>query len=395
MPGEWGLRVRALCATYLPILAAVCLLFVAVGGAVAYDTYTGPDVRTETQQVSTWQSTGAFDYRAVVRTDTAVYATGDVLRNRTTYFREVTPVLNGSLTYTYSASEGGNLQADAIVVLVLRSVAAAEDGSGETYWSSESVLTTRRVSDLGPGDRLTVPFSVNVSRAAQRLAAIDEQFGGTPGDKQILIETRVRLSGTRNGANVDQTRVYRLPIQAIGSVYRVDDPGTVTASGGRQAEVTVPVSPGPLRSVGAPVLAVVGFLGLALLGGGWYEETFVVSDQERAWLDHRSQRQEFDEWITVATCPDEPDSVQRVEVASLKGLVNIAIDTDQRVLEDRDRDRFVVLSDWVTYTYTPPSSPDANPVIETPASKSETTSKPQDSDNERSSPDPLDPEFED
>lgn len=43
-----------------------------------------------------------------------------------------------------------------------------------------------------------------------------------------------------------------------------------------------------------------------------------------------------------------------IQVSSLEGLVDIAIDTNSRVINDPDRQGYFVLGDGVCYTYFPP-----------------------------------------
>jgi hypothetical protein len=68
---------------------------------------------------------------------------------------------------------------------------------------------------------------------------------------------------------------------------------------------------------------------------------------------HTATRDEFDDWITAASPPQEAFEAPRVEVDSLDGLVDLAIDTNRRVIEDADRGEYLVLGDGVIYTYTP------------------------------------------
>lgn len=364
---ERRIRVRATLDRYfLPVLA-VALVLGLVGGYVAYGAYATDTTRTETRQVASWESTGEFTHSATVVNDTAVYDEGDVLRNRTSYFRQLTPRLNGSFAYTYAAS-GGDLSVNATTVLVLRSATAADEGGEQgqatEYWRLESVLGSRQVDGLSPGDRLRVPFSVNVSAAAARLDRVDEQFGTTPGEKQVHVETRLSLSGTRNGQQVDRTRTYRLSVGLGNGIYEVTDAGPTADSGEQTERVTVPVDPGPLRAYGGPLLAVVSLVAALGLGVARVRGTLSVSERERDWLAYRNTRAEFDEWITVASLPDADHRGAAIEVATLEGLVDVAIDTDQRVLEDRTSGLLVVYGEDRTYTYAPPSLPGDDPLAD-------------------------------
>lgn len=350
---ERGLRLRALLDEYATLVVLALAVLALAGGFLTYDTYTGTDTRTEIEQTTTWESAGEFTYSATVVNGTDVYERGAVLTDRTAYFRTITPRLNGSFLYAYNAS-GGDLTANASAVLVLRSVEESDEGSATEYWRTESTLETRRVASLSPSETLRVPFSLNVNATGQRLEAIDEQFGGTPGQKEMFVEIRLQQEGTRGGQPVNTTRTYRLPISPSSSVYNVQDPGTVTDSANRSVQSTITVESGPLRAYGGPALLVLALVALAGFGAGRYEGYLAVSERERDWLAYRNDREEFDDWITAVRFTDGDRPGAAAEVDTLEGLVDIAIDTDRRVLEDADGGRFFVFADERTYAYDPP-----------------------------------------
>ncbi len=375
---EWKVRLRSLIDEYVLVVVTLLVVLALVGGYLTYTTYATTDTRTETVETASWQSSGEFSHRAMVVNGTDVYERGETLRDRSSYFLAVTPRLNGTFAYTYAASDGGNLSATATTVLVLRSVSVQEpgpvpgtgtgtgvEGDNETeYWRLESTVGSREAESLGPGESLEVPFSVNVSAAAERLSEVDEQFGGTPGQKEMVVETRVQLSGTRNGRPVETTRVYRLPISTAGNVYEVDDPGIVTNSGAQTERRTVVVEPGPLRAYGGPAILALAVATGVLLGVGRYKGFLTVSERERDWLAYRNARKEFDDWITVARLPEEDRDTTTIEVDTLEGLANIAVYTDARVLKDPDRNLFTVFDGDRTYVYRPPALAETTTAID-------------------------------
>jgi len=351
-----GLRVRALLDDYRSVVTITLLVLVIAGGVFTYTAYAVHGTTAETTVTGTWESTGEFTHQATVVNGTAAFPEDTILRNRSVYFQRATPVLNGTFAYGYTASDGGDLTANATVVLVLRSISTGDENETE-FWRVERRLGETRANSLSSGERLQVPFSTNVSAATVRATEIDDQLGASPGETEILILVRTSLSGNRNGKSVDRTRIYRLPITVDDGVYRVDDPGRVTESGSDREQVTVPATPGPFRRFGGPLLLIVGLVGVAGLTAARYRGDLDVSASEREWLAYRTDRAEFDDWITTARLPAERVNGTPIAVDSLEGLVDVAIDTDERVIEDRDRDRFVVLDDGVGYVYDPPAVP--------------------------------------
>jgi len=347
-----AVQLRVWVRDYFAVLVLAFVVVGLLGGYVTYGAYGTTDTRTETRTVSTWQSTGEFTHRATVVNGTDAFAEGDVLRDRSVYFRDATPRLNGSFTYGYGASDG-NLTADVSLALVERSVGQTDNGNETVYWEVDRPLGNT-TSALSPGDSASVAFSMNVSAAVLRAERINEQLGGTPGATEVTLRVRVDLSGTRNGQSVDRTRRYSLPVRTETGIYRVRDSGRVTHSGEQTERVEVTVTPGPLRRFGGPLLVVLSLAGLVALAYGRRSGRLTVSETERSRLTYQRQRGEYDEWISTGTVPAESLDRPAVEVDSLESLVDVAIDTDRRVIDDSASNRFVVLGEAVNYTFTPP-----------------------------------------
>ena len=364
-----ALRVRALVSDNFALVVGVLVVLVLVGGYLTYATHLASGTAVETREVTAWESTGEFSHRATVVNGTDAFERGTVLRNRSVYFSRITPTLGGSFAYGYAAREGGNLTVDVSTVLVIRSVTETQSGGTTEHWRVERPLENQHVESLSPGETATVPFSTNVTAASQRADRIQQQHGASPGQTRLSLVAHVALTGTRNGEQVDRTRRYTLPIVSQEGFYRVENPGAVTKTGSTTERVTVPASHGAARGIGAPLLLV---LSLGLLGGlGLARRRGALSITDREWTSfaYEREREEFDDWITTARVPPVARQHSPIEVDSLEGLVDVAIDTDARVIEDRDRGEYVVLDDGLAYVYCPPRPPEGGESGETdPAS---------------------------
>lgn len=358
-------RVRTIVADNYAVLVVALLVVGAVGGYVTYTTHVEPGTTTETREASSWRSTFDFSHRARVVNGTEAFAEGTVLRNRSVYFQRISPRLNGSVTYAYAATDGGSLNTTTTVSLVFRSVDTGADGNATVYWSVERPLTEASSGPLAPNERMRVPFSVNVTAAAAEAERIEEQLGGSPGTLEIAVVARTNVSGTRNGQQVDTTKASRLRITADTSVYRIGDPGPVVDSDSRSERVTVPAEYGSTRRAGGPLLLGIGLCGLFGLAWSRYTGRLEVSPAERRWLAYRETRAEFDEWITTGRVPERADEPPTVTVDSLQGLVDVAIDTDNRVIEDPDRGACLVLGSDQWFRYDAPEDPLAEAGAET------------------------------
>ncbi|ELZ80261.1 hypothetical protein C453_19325 [Haloferax elongans ATCC BAA-1513] len=342
-------------------LILVCLLVVGLlGGYMTYTTHVAPETETVTRQLSSWQSSGSYTHNATVRNGTSAFAEGTVLRDRSVYVTHVAPVLTGSFSYTYGVSNDSDLAAETTVVVQYRSVESAGSSDEVVYWQVERELAQERDETLTPDERLSVPFSLNVSDATETVRRIDREHGGTPGQLDVMVVTRVELSGTRNGQEVDTARTYRLPVVPRQNSYRVEDPGRINHGDERTADVTVTPDYGLLRQVGSPVLFLLGVVAAGGLVVARSTGRLSLSDREEEWMAYQSAREEFDDWITVGKIKPVGETVWSVEVDSLEGLVDVAIDTDNRVIEQREGDEFVVFTGDRLFRYQKPPKPETD-----------------------------------
>ncbi len=340
----------------LPVLVVVALLVAGVGGWLTYTAYADPGTRTETRTVTEWSTTPAVEHSAVVSEDNEVFPVGDRLSDRPVYYTQVMPMLDGTYRFGYAAAGGGDVTARTELTLVVRSVAEGDGtGAGTVYWSVTEGLGSAERASLGPGGTLDTSFSLNASRLAGRLERITESLGGTSGQVEVAVRARTRVEGTVDGSEVSRTVTTDVPMDVSASTYSIGPaPGGQPFS--RTREVQVERSYGPLWTVGGPLLLVVGLLAAVGLGVAARSGRFDLTDRERALLAHDRARSQFDEWVTTGRVPDDALAGATVPVDSLEGLVDVAIDTNERVVEDPDRGRYYVLAGTTTYSYEPPAA---------------------------------------
>lgn len=351
-----GPQVRAALDGRLRLVVAVLAVVALAGAAVTYTAYAGAETTTERQSSVAAEYTGSFSHGATVTAETPLFDEGERLANRTVYFSELTPVLNGTFTFGYAGQAGGEMATTADLSLV---IAAVEEGSDrtETYWREVRPLDAANAT-LAPGETLSLSFSRNVTRLANESEQLDDSLGGTPGTIRLSVVATVAFEGEAGGRPVDRTTQYELGLDPDGGIYRVDDPGAVVNQSQRTRTVTSAVAPGALRTVGGPLLLVGGLVGLLGLRAARHTGRLELTDAERAYLDYREARAEYDEWITTAAEPVSDGDRETVTVDSLRGLVDLAIDCDRRVLADPDGGTYRVLVDDVRYSYEAPERPD-------------------------------------
>jgi hypothetical protein len=353
--GTWGRRIRSALDGQFAAVVFVLVVALLVGGGLTYGAYGTTETTVKQERTAQAQYVGTFDHEADVAVDGPVFDAGTTLSNRTTYFTRATPVLDGTFRYSYSATDGGNVSVTATVEAVFRSVADGENG-GE-YWRVTRPLN-RTTASLSPGETVRLAFSENVTELLNESQRYDESVGGTPGSLEVAFVADVTTEGTVNGQSIDRSRTYRLGLDADDSVYRLDDPGTITNGTQQTRAVRTQVQAGLLGRLGGPALLVVSLFGLLGLGTLRYQGRLALSEDERAYMAYERDRNEYDEWITAARLPPAARDGPTVEVASLEGLVDIAIDSDRRVIENGDDSEYVTVVDDVVYRFAAPAEPD-------------------------------------
>jgi len=348
MGNRW-LRLRALLDSQWNVLVIISLVLALAGGWVTYGAYADPGTTTEERTVSSWSVTGDYNHSAPVTEENPVAPVGTTLSNRSIYLTEISPVVNGSFTFQYEASEGGNLNLTIEERAVVQSV-AGQQGDTTVVWRQSRSLANRTANAVGPGSTVSVPFSINATEERSRTARIADALGNPPGDTQFAIITTVRFRGTVNNQAVDRTEQYVLPITFERGAYRLN-----ATAATRQFETTestvVEQQPSTLRALGGPMVLVLALGSACCLGIVSRYGRLTVSDPEREHLRFADDRDELAEWINGMTLPDDIYDRQQIRADSLAELVDFAIDTNNSVIEDSG---YYVLHDGMLYTYEPP-----------------------------------------
>lgn len=347
--GTRKLRIRAVLGSWFAVVAVVAVLAVAAGGYATYVAHVDPGTVESTAEETAWAVDGSFDHSATVSRPNPVFETGSTLSNRTTYFVAASPVLDGEFAARYQGGgEPATIRLDADLVH-----RAADEET--VYWSKRTDLATVEDASGAAGEEETVEFSFNVSRAIAHRENITTELGGTPGNLQTAVVVDVFASAPTDGGPSDLEYSARLPVTVEGGTYTIGSPV------GADRDVTVtrtetkPRDYGPVTSIGGPLLLLVGLLGLAVVTGAWYrDEPIALTPEERALLDYRDARAEFDEWVVRAELPVAVLDRETARADSFADLVDFAIDTDGAVIEAPSREQYYVVTPDLVVTFAPP-----------------------------------------
>lgn len=350
---QWKVTIRSIIDSNLAIIVGFLILIAFVGGYLTYSVHAMPNTTTEERPESSWRTAAWFNHSATVTNGSILYQNGTVLSNRSVYLSQLSPRMNGVYTFTYRSTQSGQINGTIDLRYLLRGVEEHRDQK-IVVWQQNRSLASTSTGTLHPGDRLTIPFSLDMNSTINKTERVNRLLENPPGQPEVLVRAKTSLEGTVNGQSVDIDRIHAFPIAIERNSYRPARPGLFTSEHEPTQLVTIERNQGLVERMSGPVLLVFGLLGLTASGVARRLNWIELSEMEKERLTYESDRNDFEEWISPMELPDEALDRPTVQATSLSSLVDFAIDTDNRVIETLDGEAYHVLHDGYRYTYSPP-----------------------------------------
>lgn len=353
------LRVRRVVSDWFPVVVAGLVLLTLLAGLGTYSAYASTEYETEEVVVSSLNESTDFEHSAVVRNDSTIWTDGETVRDRPVYYMRLMPVLDVDYAYSYGLTgrEAGGEEGNMTVRTAAQVVVRAVNEEGETLWRDARPLASETSRSLAPGESHNISLSVNATRVAGRISQVESDLGARSGNVQVIIRTRTSVNGTVAGQSLSREHTSELPLVVRPPTYRVDGQQTVATGTTLQTDtLREPVVAPLLTRVGAPLGLAAGLVAFGALAYASRRDLVELSEAERERCLVAERRQEFDDWITQGELPGIDQYQTVVQVNSLSGLVDLAIDTNNRVIEDDDA--FYVLRgrEDVAYVFAPSTS---------------------------------------
>ncbi len=346
-----SVRTRAFIERRFYELLILLLILAALSGWWAYQVHMVPEFEQQEVVAESWSESTDFDHRAEVVRTTLVWERGEVIENRPIYYLNVTDQLEGEYRYMYDAGSG-DLDITTDVTYQLRAI-----NDDEVFWQIEEPLTVEDETGLRPGETHTATFVLDIEEILRTIDRIENQLGAREGliDPRVVVRTEV--SGDVEGEPFEASHQSEMPVVVNPDTFRVHELSTVDRAHEETEFLEVPVDPPMFDQLGS--LAAFNLLLLALLAllAGHYTGRLSVTEEERQMLRLQRERDEFDEWITTGTFPADRDYESTILVDELVGLVDVAIDTNNRVIEDTQLGVSTVIDNDIVYVYIHPGSP--------------------------------------
>ncbi|MEZ3169652.1 DUF5305 domain-containing protein [Halorubrum sp. RMP-47] len=286
----------------------------------------------------------------MITEDSLVFNESERVRNRPVYYVNLSRALEVTYVYEHTAETGSvNITTD--VRLQYRGV------EGDTIlWQYTEPLARGQDRGISNEENHTVDATVEIDSVFERIRTIEQQLGAA-GTIEIQVVAASSVEGTLGGSPVNETYESTMPMTVNPQTFRVLEGNTVDESGQRTETVERAVEPSVVEGIGSIALLLLGAGGAAGLLFASRSGYATISPEEREILEIQQQEQEFSEWITRGTFPSERDYEATILVDDLEGLVDVAIDTNKRVIKDEQLGVSTVLDDEFAYLYVRPDSP--------------------------------------
>jgi hypothetical protein len=318
--------------------------------------------RTETEVVPNrvFSINASIIDSAVVQEDSERYEDDRVLRRYPAYFKQYTP----DLTLSITTQSTPNVTVDIRKELISQREVTR---GGELVYVNNRTLIERNHFSVTDG-RTAWERTFNVEDEIENPRdRVDEDFssGEVSFDRNFILNVYYKtdpVNGTRYSGLLQIPETpgsASFEINTADEVYWVSGKQSVneTVWNNRTETVTLPPTDGvsePAESERPePDLQLVGILtmlGLAAFAIGAVIAT-KVPDIDEAELRAEAEHEEYSEWISEGELVLDANN-EYVYVSSIEDLVNVAIDTDKRVIHDSDLSVYTVTDGEVIYYYT-------------------------------------------
>lgn len=312
-------------------LALVGVLMIGAGGWM----YLNPPVEEiPPEETNVQDFEASLDHSAVTTGNTSLYEAGERLRNQPVYFANSTP----AVTFSTDVSVPEGRPVDVTQRILITHSATFND---EVFW--ERSVTLAEANETVEGGQTEIETTVRMTDIEEQRTTIEEVVG-TIGTVSSELEMRVEYASPIDGGGTyEGTLETTSPIQFSGNAFWFDTGLSASETRSQTGQAEVRELPPDMTRVGG--LAGGGLLVLVV---GIALAVWSSREAEVYELELEVYRSRYDEWISEGEFPT--DAANRyVYINSLKDLVDIAIDTNKRVIYDSDVDAYSVLDGEVVY----------------------------------------------
>lgn len=326
-----GVRARRIIVYYGRLLILALLIIALLAFAGAWQSYANPPTSTVTEETDRLEVRTGLDTRAIVTGNTTLYDVGEELVNSPAYLLRATPTL--TLTARTIAPTG---QSVAVTQRLTVHMQATRDG--QVFWEETELLAADegRVTDEAA---LASSTTRNMSALTVFVAEKREEVGDV-GSLSVQLRLRVDYETDEYRGRLTATA----PLVLTGSAYWIDGDMTASREHSREHTRVIHERPDPLAYLGLSFLGSLALLGA--IGIGVVLSRGVDLQQAEVEL----YRSRYQEWISEGEFPTSAEK-RYVRIDSLEDLVDVAIDSNKRVIYDNEYDAYAVVDGDLVYYF--------------------------------------------
>lgn len=291
------------------------------------------------------------NYQIVSNKSVIPYPAGTVFdQGMAAYFYSVQPEVKVAPSVSINGFDKGLIKGSMDNTVILQAV----DDKSQPYWQytllkgpQQEFTLSKKTNDVQ--DQLSFTsemLEVQVTTAYDRIIQISDELLFQNGLLQMLVISDIHIQGTVNGSSCDKAITLSLPFtlqQTSFSVPKARDTTETITLGGDSSNTVNQNSIVLTIAKHLPQFLLNLLLLFAVLYLGFYE----FRNQPESTVAHKR----FREWITEGSV-DIQDKLQ-VNVFHLEGLVDLAIDLNKRVIYDKEKARYYVLTEDLVYLFDP------------------------------------------
>ncbi|AKB29852.1 hypothetical protein MSSIT_3133 [Methanosarcina siciliae T4/M] len=326
------------------MLTVVFLLIMVFSGLWIYEKYT--ETSYEQEEVLSYTQYGTYTYSASVTEPNPLYPEGTRLEmGKAAYFFAVSPTLDVSFIYSFEAADSADLDVEAETMIV----ASGKEGSGEEqkiFWQKKFSVGDPITVKMENGDIFIYNFTLDMPETKLMAKKVQYQLNYSS-DLAIEIVTTVDYEGKINGQKVKGTKNFAMPINIVSTYYQV--PAELGSREDTYKNIRVKRDPS-LSMIKFPLFLF--FLNAILIGALIPIGKMKKIDTEYIEkIEKERKKAPFKEFISKGKIPENLNSLLQVEISSLKDLVDVASDINERVIHDTASGEYFIIHNGTLYIF--------------------------------------------
>lgn len=328
---------------WLLALIGLLVLF-SVFSVIAYQNLSTPKYveRKENIMLYSWQSW--YNYSATVEKENPLWPVGMRLNEQTVYFPAVASNLIGKFHFQISSAEIPSGPTELTTNYQLKRILSSSGKDKDkdiVYWSKETAISS--------GEGKEGEFQSDMTEVGEEIKWIKKGLNFDGGNIELKVIASVNYQGEIGNERINEWKEFPLVIKPSSSYYQVSSkPSNETVMKELIQKVLVSRSNSEKAIlIAPPVILLLTIIGLAVTKVKYKP----LTEGEIKELKKKREHERFKEQIAIGEYSGPDLSKKTINVQSLKDLIELAIDSDKRVIFDPKKQVYFVIDGDILFFY--------------------------------------------